>query len=671
MPTNVQDLSFVDSQLSSKVSVTDERAGEIEDSLRLDIEDDELVDTIDERIKACRKYYETEYDLYNQRKKNEIYRFGRQIAELEKANKLKDYESKGIDNVIYEIESTIKPLAMTQLPDLLVTPGNQSDTSRSSSELLTQVIDSQIKNRNNRIVLAGAFQHRPVYRLGVIKCVWNPELAGGLGDYEFIRVHPDCIDFDHTCTESDTDKMSFVSQLCHDTVEGLLMKFPRAKDKFIAQLQKDGIMGKSETEPKNKAKATQIEYREVWLTSYKKSEDGKYQRIEGTVWKYKDCILGKMKNPNFDYEGEEQMFTYEEPGMETTKRALRLDEMMQSMFTGQYPTSVTSQQVYNNYFKSPRKPYYFMTYESWGKQPLDETTHLEQNIKSQEILDKRTKQINETLDDRGHHVWSKESGLKGSDIEKMDHNNPDEDYLVDGDVVKVHKFIEPDRPTQQEFGDVQNIRDRMFSRAGANAVRGNIQSEVATTNQIAREANYTRADDLVDDTINPAAEWMAQWALQMIKLRYTQEHFAWLLGKKGEQLYIRLHQNMVEQGMEVMIRASGTDKIKAQNNAQENARMQLTDPLTYFKDMGYPDAELRTVKLIMFTKDPLSYLAAFVKESEQVTPDLIEKLQLLAPPQPPPMPGSPAGAVQQPTPQNTAQVPTEAPQLPAGSPRVL
>ena len=194
--------------------------------------------------------------------------------------------------------------------------------------------------------------------------------------------------------------------------------------------------------------------------------------FQGYVGSIKTVFSGKIKNPYFDYEGSDQIFAYDNPELESSKRPVTEDEMKQSLITGQFPAHVKQDKVYRNYFASPRVPYYFMVYDQWGKQPLDETTAFEQNVQIQHMLDKRVKQINETLANRGHHIWSKESGLKSSMIEKMDHNNPDEDYVVDGDVSKVHEFIPPERPTQQEFQDIQMLHDRMFALSGSNASKG-------------------------------------------------------------------------------------------------------------------------------------------------------------------------------------------------------
>lgn len=663
--------------------------GEETDPLALDIRDKDLVDIIDKRINDTRRWNAKHLNLYERRDKNVKYLFGKQLAEREAKNDIKPYEARNLDNVLYEIEATIKPLAMSQLPDLIVTPGQNTDQAREIAKDLTQAVDTQIKSRELRRVLGLAFKHRSAYFEGILECVWNPELYGGLGDYEFIVCHPDTIDHDHKPTEADANKMDYIARKVSRTVETVLMQFPDRKTEFVKELKLHGFKVDENGDPTWQAMATPVEIREVWFTDYKKAGEGKWERVEGLMWKYENCLLGKMKNPYFDYEGRDEIFTYDNPQLESTKRALTMEEMQQSMLTGQFPANVQKDRVYNNYFDQPEKPFFFMVYDQWGQNPMDETTSLEQNIRNQETLDKRAKQIEETLNQRGHFIWSKMAGFKSSHIQKMDHNNPEQDYLVNNKPSDAFAFVPGERPNPQEFQDLDRTRERMYAISGSQAVRGEIeQNTTATNNQIAREGNYTRADDLVEETINPAAEWMARWALQMIKTRYTQEHFRRLLGKKGEMIFLSLHQNMIDDGMEVMIKASGSDKIRAQNNAQNDAKLGLTDPLSYFEDMGYPDPEGRVARLVTYKQAMPLYLSAFVETGPTTTPELIAKLQSITQqqqdqqaaagqPAQPPQPGQPpqalpAGMPENPQPGNTgavaAQPPTEPPQA---SPRMV
>lgn len=668
---------------------SDEGVQEVADPLALDIDDEELVKIIDQRINASRRFFSQKYNLYERRQKNETYLFGRQIATQEAKHLLKIYEARYLDNALYEIEASIKPLAMNKLPDLIVTPNADTKEAKTSAESIGQIVDADIKKRMNRVVLGIAFKHLPVYFTGVIKARWNPEL-GKYGDYQFEVVHPDMIDIDNTCPTNNADDMDFISQILPMSVQEAIMRFPSSKEKLFDELKKDGIV-QGKTAFTQKDLASEIKIREVWFKWYKRADTGqvvsskldttlepgiKWEQIRGVMWKYEKTILKKIKNPNFDYEGNEQIFTYDDPSDASSKRKLSDIEMQYAALTGVMPPNAQVEKVYNNYFQMPRTPFFFMGYDQWHKIAYDETSRIEQNIMNQNNLDTRGKQIQETLAERGKHVFSKDGGLAPEDIEKMDMNDPNQDILVEGDVRAVHSFIPPQRPTPAEFQDMDNTRSRMYGIAGSNAIRGQIQSSVATTNQIAREADFSRADDLVEDTINAASEWIAEWAMQFIKLRYTEEHMKKLLGNKGAVTFIRLKNDMIDDGMEVVIKASGTDKLKAQNNAMDMAKLQLIDPLTFFEDMGLPDPEGRAKKLLAFLQGAMDGYSTYslLLQGMEGTPQMVDGLlgngaaQALQP-QPPQAPTPP---VQQPTAENTTQVPLEPPPgAPTGSVRNL
>lgn len=663
------------------------------DPLALDIDDSELVRIIDKRIEDYKLFYKEKYDLFNRRKKNETYYFGRQIEQKEKENDLKPYESRNQDNVLYEIEASIKPLAMSRLPDMIVVPGIDEEGQIQTAKDLTLAVDSEIKKRQNRRVLGLAFKHLPIYFDGVIKARWDPEL-GDDGDYCYEVVHPDNVVFDHTCPTNNADDMSYVAEALTLTVQEMVMRFPEKKEELYKELKKKGLM-LGET-PTWKDLATPIKFWEIWSTWYKKKEttvdqpapmtmeappepqvtrEDEWERVEGVIWKFGTVILKKIKNPNYDWEGETKYFTYAVPGDETTKQEVNPQEMLMSMMMGMPTPSVETEQVYHNYFDMPKKPYFFLGYDQWGKQPLDETSRVEQNIRNQETLDKREKQINEKLDMRGKHVFSKDGGLKPDDIEKLDINDPNQDILIEGDVNKTHSFIAPDPVTAQEFQDIMNTRDRMYSIAGSTSIRGSLQTDVATSNQIAREADFTRADDLVEDTINAASEWMASWALQFIKLRYTQKHLRRLMGAKGEAVFIKLHRDMVADGMEVMIKSSGTDKLKAQRNAIEMAKLgpPFTNPLDFFNDMDIADPEGRAERGMIFANDPAMYIAKYLEHLPD-TQAMAGALNGTMPPAGGPVPAAPAptgGEPALPAVQDTSQVPVAPPAVPEGSPRGL
>ena len=663
----------------------------VSDPMSLDISDKELADIVKTRIENSQKFFEEKYNLSERRKKHEKYLFGRQVSEAEKQGKYKDYETRSSDNALYEIEASLKPISMQQLPDIIITPGGEGDPQKEeSAKNLSIAIDDMNKKRKQREILGLAFKHLPVYLTGVLKARWNSE-KGIDGDMDFDCINPEYIVVDETCTTKNEADMSFIAQVVPMTVQDLIMKFPSKKDEIIEKMKFVSVA--SGGQPTYKDLATEVKIWEVWFDWYKKKgtdevktdaemqdtifEPGvTWEKISGTLWQYEDLILKKMLDPNFDHVGEDKYFSYQSPGDESTKQEVQPQDIVIAQLTGQQIPNLVKEKIYHNYFSKPRKPYYFFGYDQWGRSAYDETSRIEQNIRNQENLDSQNSTLLDQLKKRVKHIWSKDSGLGAKDIQRMDMDNPKMDALVEGDPNTVHAVVTPERPDQSQFNALQSTRDRMHAIAGSQAITGQLQSDVATNNQIGRENNFTRTDDLVEDTINPASEWLAEWQMQFIKLRYTQDHMRQILGSKGQLTYIRLRRDMISDGMEVMIKSSSTDKLKAQRNAMETAKLgpPFTNPIDFFQDMDMNDPEGRTERGIMFQTDPQGYFTKFVLHLDN-TQQQAAALTAAAPAGNPPLqqPNAPMNQInpQNPTPGNTSAVPIEPPTMLEGSPRAL
>ena len=82
---------------------------------------------------------------------------------------------------------------------------------------------------------------------------------------------------------------------------------------------------------------------------------------EMLFWELKGKILGKVKNPHWNY-GTIDMVTGEEV-------------------------------MGRNHFEMSQKPYIFLSVFNLGKHPYDETSLVEQNLSNQDQLNKRNRQI--------------------------------------------------------------------------------------------------------------------------------------------------------------------------------------------------------------------------------------------------------------------------------------
>ena len=610
------------------------------DPLKIDLDDNEFVNVMDKKIQDSRDHFK-KISLYDRRDSNEEYYLGREIEHLEKDKKLKGYEARYMDNVIFEAEGTLKAVAISRVPDLLVKPGNDSDQSREIADNLTEIINSRMRKRENRRVLGMAYSHRPIYFIGCIKCVWDPE-KGRDGDYYFEAIHPDNIDLDHTASRACEDQMDWVAHHYELSIKEILMRFPDKKKDLFDELQWDEETGEEE-----KNLASKIKISEIWFTWYKKVQ-GEWQRQEGVAWKYKRCVLKKMKNPYWDWEGEQILFNYNE----NEKQEVNEGMIRNAFITGQQ-LDLRSEDIYYNYFTSPKKPFIFIGYRQMGKGPMDETTRVEQARYLQDNVNIRGKQITEMANlARGKNVFSEESGLTAEDIAKIDMNNPNQDILVAGNLSQVHTFIPGIQPTAALFEDQNINRERIFSKMSVNAALRGVRGDerTATQTQLFKESDFTRIDDEVEDTINAAAEEMADWAMQMMKLFYTEKHYVKVLGQAGQVVFQTIDRDMIEDGMEVEVSASSVDKLRRKREAFELAGIGMIDPVSFFKDIEASDPEGRAEKLMLFNAAPELYMQQVIKGQD--TMGMAQQLGQM-----------PVGGGGQPTPQVPPQVPQAPPQM--------
>lgn len=592
------------------------------DPLNFDLDDEDFLDYAKTLKREADEFWSDEgpngYNLRSRRSTLQAYYFGRQHM----GTKSKPYQSKAQDNLIWEAGNYLRAMALSQLPDITVKPGQDTDESKQIADDISKIVSSDIQSRDRKRVLGLSFKHLPVYLTGVIKAYWNPQ-KGKYGDYDFKSVNPENITADFRAGSNDVRSMDFVFETCENTVKELVMRFPNKKKDFFLELRKAGTFGKAgdasrANEENEKGLNTKVKYIEVWFRWYQKAKDkdDEWEEIIGVAWYFQGCLFKKMKHPYWDWSGTPQTFTYQmkEKGKDKYSREkvpVDRSQLQQSIATGEKIQDAQTETVFHNHLDYPEFPYIFLGMDQWGKTPLDETSWIEQVVPLQQTYDGRNKQIDEMIArSRGKHVFSSAEGVTKDDVSNMDLADPDQDVLIDGDVNKMHTFIPGDQPSPALLQTTLDVRERIFDKPGIHqATRGQANSDTAATNnQIAREGDFTRMDDLVDDTINYACEKMANWEMQFIKLFYTEYHMRRILGPDGRYLSLKLHRDLVDDGMEVIISASGSDKLKAEQRAMDMAKMKLIDPFRFFSDIRASDPRGRTIALMSFMMNPQMYL---------------------------------------------------------------
>ena len=606
-------------------------------------------------------------NLKARRKQNVRYTFGKQLL----GRDMKSYESEFLDNVIYEYESTLKSLATSKIPDIIVRAGGAeiTEAKRMTAELLTKANENRMLGPEFRKSLGILFKHLPVYFIAAYKYRWDAN-KNKIGEIVEEVINPEHLVLDHTALSANPEEHQFIIQYVEKTANEWIMLHPK-KEKEILEFVKKEFPNLAPDDKKDWLLAQKVKVAETWFDWLEKAEDfndenPKFDFFSGLAWRMgKDLLLDQSKNPNWDYEGHDVATINGEP--------VDPEIISQMVATGIRPQGLQISKVFNNYFEAPRKPFIFMSFDQFLRSAIDETSRTEQNIPLQKSLDVVESQVDHMITHhKGKHIWGRRSGMTKKALKKLDMDNPNSDVIAKGDPNKVHKFIQAVMPPGEMFGHIVGRRERMFAKVGAHgATRGQVVSDVATTNQIAREADFTKNDDLVDETILHVTIEIAKARLHMMKLRYTPEHWKKLLGmEEGKYVELRLDNDSIDDGLEVIVTASTTDKLRAERNAQGLAELGFSDPISFMKDMGISSPEERTEMAFLWNSNQALYVQKFVQKkdiSEIANQVVAQSLPQGQPPLQgqvqPPAPAQPA----LPSPQDTTAIPTQ----PAGSPRGL
>jgi len=615
-----------------------------QDPLQLELADDEFIDTIDALIEGSQKFYQKKH-LYERQEKNLKYYIGDQLK-IGGKDGLKEFQPKFVENIVYEGVMRIKPIATSQLPDMTV----KSSDDITTADTLTDLLNTDAKKRANRKLIGLAHVHEQLFFYAVIKARWNPE-KGDDGDYEYINIFPNNIVWDQNCKTNNADDMMFVAENAELRAKQVMMMFPKTADALTARLGFNKPLDTTNGETQEKRLASPIKIWEVWFHWWKETKDpdtkeSKWEKIHAVVWKYDNLVLGKMRNPYFDYEGKPQLF---DPTMQEVNGLSEAELMKQYFDSIQQPADT----IYYNYFRNPRKPYYFMVYESLGRDPIDETNRIEQILTFQDHINDTGRQIIEMNDRSTGKPVINGGAIDKEEAKNLDWRNTRQAVVVNTeDVNKAFAVAQMPEAPQGLYNAKQENRSIAFEMLGLNDTTRGVQQSGDVTlgqSQMFREQDFGFIDDLAENTINEFAEWQGGWTMQMIRLFYTKDHMVQIVGKDGESVFTAINQNYVSQGMVVEVSASAVDKMMRKQLAVQNMKMGVGDLLSYYEDTDQSNPKERAYRAFLQQSSPQMYAQQYLVPDSVASPK--PGAQPGAQNQPPaPQPGMPPNPGQPPAP---------------------
>ncbi len=372
-----------------------------------------------------------------------------------------------VDNVIFESLETYLPQVTRRNPDPTVALAQKVEQTEENIKYavdiqkeLAEIADEVVL----RLKLKKAGRHWALYLLGALKPGWD--LNKDIPTVKVIRPKKLILDPSATVDEEgytgerlgEYRKMQAGKLL--DTLNEL-----GGEEEGIKKIEE--IISEKKGE---EARGSELQFIEWWTNEY-------------VCWKMDKTILLKKRNPHWNYDSEKEA-PYNTDG--TPQMNAEGKPVMESI-----PGF--------NHFSNPKMPYILLSVFSLGKQPVDETSLIGQNLSPQDVVNKRIKQIDKNADSMngGMVVSLERSGLNQGQARKVS------DALRNGGTVTIPsgsvqdaivRMSAPSLPADvyNQAIDMRNrIRD-VFGTRGSSAagldsertVRGKIQLRMLDTDRI-------------------------------------------------------------------------------------------------------------------------------------------------------------------------------------------
>lgn len=573
----------------------------------LPLSDNELYSLIQQKRQASRDFRDSTIKWDERRQRNRDYWRGKMYSQ-DSGMPDEAYYSSYIDPVIYENSETRFTLASQRMPDIIVTSHDDNNLAVESAGVVEGFLKKKVNNKVTQRMLKNGLRQHEINFTAAIKCVWNPALASGNGDFSYYLVNPSRLILDPTAIYPDdgytADNMEFIGEIIEESVETVYSKFPKKADDLRQMIDLSALNGLG--------RPSKLKYEEWWLRYYKNG-----QTYEGTCWLYQTIVLGQQRNPYYDWDG----YKVYQPKLDAN---------------GAYKMTSTleSEMRFSNYFEIPRKPYIFLTYQNLGESPYDDTTPLEQAIPTQRLINRTGRQIVEISQNA---VPKKVFGnlITKEDARRVS-NDPDESIWLDApDVSKAMTWIQAEPPSPELFNLLTYAEQRMngiFNTHGATKGSDQATDESGVAKQIQREGDLTTSDDLVDIVVERVVFEMAGWAMQMAKMFYDEPHFLRPTGSDGQVMSRELTKKDFRDGLEVDVKANSVDAATNRADALNMASRKAIDPLTMLEDMDKPNPKERTRRWIAFMNGANDGYQTYMKE-------IGIELEATSNPQPPFTPG--------------------------------
>lgn len=484
-----------------------------------------------------------------------------------------------VDNLIFEAVETFLPIATRANPDPLVTADPSEIGQKLAHDIKAALVDwadtSKLRRRLARVTRNWTWA-----RIGVIKIVWDAHTK--TIKPEVINPKRMIFDKDGYVDEGGVFIGDFEGEKKKATAEKLAQMFPKKSKEILAKSKGQ--------------KGTKLEYIEWW-----------YKGTDLLFTMGDDIVLGKFKNPNWNYDG----------------KIKEIDPETQS--------EIEIEVQGTNHLKERTSPYRYLSIFSTGLQPHDETSLILQNIPLQDEVNKTGRQISKNVD--GMNNGMVVSGTAFTEDQAAQAASALRRGVAirvpNGDVREaVSRFPAPALPGDV-FNHLQDMRTQIrniFGTSGSTP-EGLKSTETVRGKVLVNQQDSSRIGGAITEQIEQLADSVYNLVVQFMFVYYDDEHFISTAGQQsGMELITLKNSNFpLLKTLSITVKEGSLvpkDPLTQRNEAVDLWSQGAIDPLNLFKKLDFPDPVQATQQLILWQMlqkgqiQPQMYLPTFQVEGQ-------------------------------------------------------
>lgn len=515
--------------------------------LDLKITDDELLSLKKKWESAWTTYYQ---EIEKSQNENERYWLGKQYMDVQAATNQRPL----IDNRIFSSLETFLPIATRQNPEPLVTANNTED-GEELADKVTKVLAYQTDIQRLRLKLKKVTRFWALYYLGVAKVGWDKTED----DIKTVVIRPQKLILDPSSTiDEDGYTGEYIGEYREDQAKTLVVRFPGKKDLFEKKV--DGNMD------------TKIRYLEWWTDEY-------------VFWTLEENVLGKAKNPHWNYPQEDK----------------RMDE-----FGVEQVTNTDGK----NHFSAPKKPYVFLSVFNIGLHPLDDTSLIVQSLPLQDLVNKRMRQTDKNVD-----------GMNGGAVVSGDHFSMEEAaqvsealrkgatvWVPNGDINAAYRRDQGMPLPTDVFNQLIDARQAIDTAFGTHGTtRGEKSGPETASGRIILKGSDESRIGFISDYLEQFTDQIYNWWVQLMCVYYDEPHVAVIIGEDKAKEYIDLQKEEFNSKLLISVREGSLipkDPLIKRNEALDLWNAKAIDPIELFKRLDFPNPSEAAKQLWLWNNTP-------------------------------------------------------------------